>query len=239
MTTMDPEIANARYAGLRWNSPLSEEHADDLIRRLDISPSSTVADLGCGWAELLIRAVTPVGARGIGVDIDRNALQRGREAAEVGGARITLLEQEASNYQDSADRVICIGSSHALGGTSAMLKRLAEIVPQGGRALVGDMCWESTPTEEARAMFGEIPTLHGLVKTCREAGWMVLHLATADQREWDTFESSHRAGLREWIIANPRDGKADEIRAQQDKREDQYLTVYRGVLGFAYLVLSR
>lgn len=238
---MDHDIARARYAGLRWNSPLSEEHADDLIRRLDIANSSTIVDLGCGWAELLIRAAKQSGAKGIGVDVDANALQRGRDAAQYHGvANVTLVEQEADTWKDSADRAICIGSSHALGGTSAMLSRLAEIVPQGGKVLVGDMCWEKPPTKEALATFGDdVPTLHDLVKSCRQAGWMVLHLSTADQREWDTFESGHRKGLRDWIITNPNDKRAEGIRVQQNDREDQYLAVYRGALSFAYLVLGR
>jgi hypothetical protein len=67
----------------------------------------------------------------------------------------------------------------------------------------------------------------------------VLRLTTADQREWDDFESRHRAGLREWLLANPDSPQAQEIRDQQDGREREYLTVYRGVLGFVYLVLGR
>lgn len=238
---MDTDIAKARYAGLKWNSPLSEGHADDLISRLNISDGSTVVDLGCGWAELLIRAAEQTGAKGIGVDVDTNVLQRGRETARKAGApNVTLVEQQADSWHGLADTAICIGSSHALGGTDAMLSRLAEIVPHGGRVLVGDMCWEKPPSKEAHVMFGDdVPSLHDLVKSCRRAGWMILHLSTADQREWDIFESGHRAGLRGWIVANPNHKKVEEIRVQQNEREDQYLTVYRGVLGFVYLVLAR
>jgi hypothetical protein len=67
----------------------------------------------------------------------------------------------------------------------------------------------------------------------------VQHLSTADQREWDDFESGHRAGSREWLLANPDDPRADEVRAREEAREREYLTAYRGVLGLAYLVLAR
>jgi hypothetical protein len=120
-----------------------------------------------------------------------------------------------------------------------MLKRLSEIVPRG-RVLVGDMCWERPPTEAARAVFGdEVPMLADLAALCRETGWEVLHLSTADQREWDDFESRHRAGLREWLLSNHDSPQAMEIRQQQNAREQEYLTVYRGVLSFVYLVLGR
>jgi hypothetical protein len=67
----------------------------------------------------------------------------------------------------------------------------------------------------------------------------VIHLGEADQREWDDFESTFRAGRREWLLANAGDPRAPEIREWLDTRERQYVEVYRGLLGFAYLVLAR
>ena len=74
---------------------------------------------------------------------------------------------------------------------------------------------------------------------CRETGWQILHLSVADQREWDDFESSHRKGLREWTVQNPDDTRVEGIRKELNEREDGYLGVYRGVMGFAYLILTR
>jgi len=89
-------------------------------------------------------------------------------------------------------------------------------------------------------MFGaEIRPLAGLLEACRSTGWRVLHLSVADQREWDDFESSFRAGRQEWLLAHAADPRAAEVRDWLDDRERQYLEVYRGVLGFAYLVLAQ
>ena len=59
----DDELEEALYARMRWNVPLSVEHAELLMDRLDVPPGAHVADLGCGWGELLLRvvarAVTP------------------------------------------------------------------------------------------------------------------------------------------------------------------------------------
>lgn len=179
------------------------------------------------------------GATVLGIDTDPAGLDRGRQAALERGLDVTFLEQPAMDWNGTADRALCIGSSHTLGGSRAMLGRLAEVVPRG-RVLVGDGCWEAPPTAAAHAIFGDdILPLADLVAACREAGWQVLHLSTADQQEWDDFESRHRAGLREWLLANPTDPRAAEVRERQDAREDEYLTAYRGVLGLAYLVLAR
>lgn len=67
----------------------------------------------------------------------------------------------------------------------------------------------------------------------------MLHLSTADQLEWDDFEATSRAGRLEWLLANPDDPRAGETRDWLDTREREYVTAYRGVLGFGYLVLVK
>lgn len=232
-------LAAARYAKLRWNTPLSTGHATELLDHLDLTAATTVVDLGCGWGELLLSAAERGVAKAVGVDTDPAGLDRGRRAALVRGLDVRFVEREAVDWHGTADRALCIGSSHTLGGSRAMLMALADVVPQG-RVLVGDGCWTTPPTPAAHAIFGDdVLPLADLVAACGEAGWQVMHLSTADQHEWDDFESRHRAGTREWLLANPDDPRAAEVRAKEDAREREYLTVYRGVLDFAYLVLAR
>jgi SAM-dependent methyltransferase len=155
---------------MRWNTPLSTEHAELLLDRLDLRPGQRIADLGCGWGELLLTAVARAGAgaTGAGVDEDAPLLARGRAAAARRGLddNVTFIEADA-------------------------------------------------------------------------AGWRVIHFSEADQREWDDFESTSRAGRQEWLLANAGHPRAPEIREWLDTRERQYVSVYRGLLGFAYLVLAR
>jgi hypothetical protein len=88
-------------------------------------------------------------------------------------------------------------------------------------------------------MFGEsVLSLTDLVTAAIQAGWRVLHLSTADQHEWDDFESTWRAGREEWLFAYPDDPRAGEVRTDLDNRLWEYVNVYRGILSFAYLVLS-
>jgi SAM-dependent methyltransferase len=231
----DP-LAAARYSRLTWNTPLSDEHASLLLDRLE--PAGRIVDLGCGWGELLLRAVAR-GGTGLGVDTDEATLDRGRRAAAERGLPVEFVAQPADAWRGTADRALCVGSSHTLGGTRAMLTRLASVVPQG-RVLIGDGCWPAPPTPAAHTIFGDdVLPLADLATACRSAGWQILHLSTADQREWDDFESGHRAGQREWLLTNPEDPRAAEVRERHEERELEYLTAYRGVLGFAYLVLAR
>jgi SAM-dependent methyltransferase len=237
---MTDTLAAARYANLRWNTPLAEDHAESLLEHLRLDATTSVVDLGCGWGELLLRAVTN-GGTGTGVDTDAAALDRGRRAAAERGLadRVAFVDAAAREWRGRADRALCVGASHAFGGSVATLAALAEVVPTG-RVLLGDGCWPVPPTAAALEIFGaDVLPLAELVAACDAAGWQVLHLSLASEREWDEFESAHRAGEREWLLANGSDPRAAEVRATAARREREYLADYRGVLGFAYLVLAR
>jgi cyclopropane fatty-acyl-phospholipid synthase-like methyltransferase len=236
------DLDEALYARMRWNVPLSEEHAELLMDRLDVRPGAHVADLGCGWGELLLRVVARAGqATGTGVDTDARALSRARRLAAERhlGGQVQFTEADVSGWDVPADRVLCTGASHALGGTTSALEALAGVVPTGGRLLLGDGYWETAPSAAATELFGEqVLPLAGLLEACRSAGWRVIHLSVASQLEWDDFESTFRAGRQEWLLAHADDPRAAEIRDWLDTRERQYVEVYRAVLGYAYLVLA-
>jgi SAM-dependent methyltransferase len=237
------DLEEALYTRMRWNVPLSEEHAGLLIDRLSLRPGARVVDLGCGWGELLLRVVASTDrATGTGVDSDAHALARARRRAADRhlDRQVLFAEADIVGWAGPADQVLCVGASHAFGGTTAALAALAGSAPAGSRLLFGDGYWEKAPSAEAVEMFGaEVRPLAGLLEACRSAGWRVLHLSAADQREWDDFESTFRAGRQEWLLAHVADPRAAEVRGWLDDRERQYVEEYRGVLGFAYLVLAQ
>jgi ubiquinone/menaquinone biosynthesis C-methylase UbiE len=238
----DPESPEVVYGRMRWNTPLSENHADLLLDGLDEAPGREVLDLGCGWGELLIRAVMRASqAHGTGVDNEDWALERGRRLADERGLsqRVTFVVADASKWTGPSDRVLCIGASHAWGSSVEALQALRPLVRPGGRLVLGDGCWQKPPTPAATDLFGEdVLGIDRLVGGAIQAGWKVLHLSTADQREWDDFEASWRAGRELWLQSYPRGHGFDEIRAKLDKLLREYVTVYRSVLDFAYLVLG-
>ncbi len=234
-------LSEERYAAMRWNSPLSEDHASRLLQRLAVGSDDLVVDLGCGWGELVLRAVEDTGASAIGIDTDEQVLQRGRDNAQQRGLadRVTFVAGDAAGWGNQCERAICIGAAHAWGGTTNALRRLHEIVKPGGRLLFGDGCWERPATAAAAAIFDDVLPLGEIVRAVISTGWRVLHLSTADQREWDEFESTWLAGPQEWLLANPELPEAAAERARLDGRLLEYVESYRGVLGFCYLVLGR
>ena len=213
-----------------------------LLDALDLGDADTVLDLGCGWAELLTRAVQRTAQTvGIGVDNDPGAMQRARVSVRQRALveRVTLVEQPAGAWAESADRVLCVGSGHIWGATEEALQALSGVVLPGGRLLYGDGYLHPAPSPFTTQLFKEMLPLSGVLDAVRGAGWRVLHLSVSDQLEWDEFESTFRAGPEQWLLANPHVSTADQIRAWLDRRLHEYVDGYRGEVGFCWLVLTR
>ncbi|MFD0200991.1 MULTISPECIES: SAM-dependent methyltransferase [Saccharothrix] len=232
------------HALLDFNSPLSDAKAYDLINSLRTAPGQRVVDYGCGWAELLLRAVEHLpDARGLGVDSDDYAITRGRANVEARGltSRVTLELADVTTWQaDPADVTISIGASHAWGGTKATLDAMHARTRPGGTLLLGDGFWEQPPNAKSAEIFGDdfgtLPDLVDLALTC---GYRLLNLTTASLDEWDSFESRWCAAREHWLLENPDHPKATEVRAIVDDHRDGWLKGYRGHFGLAYLTLAR
>lgn len=237
---MDDELNALRRSRMRWNTPLSEPHAQLLLERMALGEGHLV-DLGCGWGELLLRAAAGApGLRATGVDVDVTGLDRGRAAAGERGLAVAFTESDAATWDVAAERAFCIGAAHIFGSATAALEALARVVLPSGRLLYGDGFWAVPPGAAALDIFGpDLLTLPDLLDAANAAGWRVLHVSTAGPLEWDDFESTSRAGWEEWLAAHPDDPRAGGVRDWLDRRLREYVRDYRGVLGFTYLVLGR
>src|SRR5262245_28962624 len=88
----------ASHEHLVFMTPLSQARADRLVRFVAEGAPATILDLGCGWAELLLRAVAAApGARGVGVELDEPAIEHGRVLARQRGieGRVDLVVGDA------------------------------------------------------------------------------------------------------------------------------------------------
>ncbi|MEU4742576.1 methyltransferase domain-containing protein [Actinosynnema sp. NPDC023658] len=233
------------HALLDFNSPLSDAKAFDLIASLHLGEGQRVVDYGCGWAELLLRAVgQQPGVAGLGVDSDEHAITRGLANVEARGltSRVALECADVTTWQaEPADVAISIGASHAWGGTKGTLEAMHARVRPGGTLLLGDGFWERPPGARSVEIFGEdgfvpLPDLVDLAMSC---GYRLLSLTTATLDEWDGFESRWCAARERWLLDNPDHPQADEVRAVVDDHRDGWLKGYRGEFGFAYLTLAR
>jgi SAM-dependent methyltransferase len=239
------DLREAHYAELEFNAPMSSARASELIASLQPLAGASIVDLGCGWAELLLRLLADEpSARGIGVDADHALLARAQRNADarVLTDRLRLECANAADWSGDADIAIVIGASHAFGGTQSTLDAVRGFLRPGGRLLFGEGIWDQAPTPRALealdAQPGDLTPVDELADLCLALGYQIGALATATLEEWDAFESGFCAGRERWLARNPDAPNAAEVRAEINKQRDRYRRGYRGVLGFAYLTLD-
>jgi SAM-dependent methyltransferase len=232
------------HAYLDFNSPMSDARAAGLIAGLGVAPQDQVLDLGCGWAELLLRvAESEPTCRVTGIDSDAEAIERARRNASDRrlDGRVTLEVGDISTYEAVADVVVASGVSHAWGGTQPMLAALHRSVRPGGKVLIGDGIWSCPPTDAAlqalEATADDFLSLAAIVDAAIAAGYRLLGVGEASDDEWDDFESRWCAGYERWLLANADHLEAPAARERVDDHRTRWLHGYRGVLGFAYLTL--
>ena len=215
-----------------FDAPLSEERAAALIEELAIAPGGHIVDLGCGWAELLLRIVEAhPGTTGTGVDLDQGALNRGIREASFRGLheRVELIESDATQFEDRADVVLCVGAAEHLGRASRALHLVAEILEPGGVALFGDRIWNAPAGAVARAGLGELPVLDGLLALARAAGFRILSYDVSSPTEWTAYADAWRAVLTE----------TTEIDPALDVMVETHVSSHGGTVGYVWLVLSK
>jgi hypothetical protein len=243
-----------RLTRLAFHGPLSEDRAARFTQRLTRTSPATVIDIGCGWGELMLRILDAApGATGLGMDVNADDLARGRANARARGLaeRVEFVQESASGTtRGPADLVLCLGASQALSDAgspqhiAAALRALRALVAPGGLVLLGEGFWQRAPTSAELAVMwpdasaDEYDGLAGLVDISIDAGFRPVWIETANNDEWEEFESGYQSDLEEWLAVNGDHPLAAETRERVDSHRAAWLSGYRGVLGLAYLTLA-
>lgn len=121
---------------------MSEAAVDAAVAALRLPADASVLDTGCGEGEILLRVLRRHnGTRGLGVDVDADAIDEARHRGAMLPARFDV--QDAATVEGHFDAVINIGASHALGGFPSVLTALHRL---GRMALYGEGFWERSPS---------------------------------------------------------------------------------------------
>jgi cyclopropane fatty-acyl-phospholipid synthase-like methyltransferase len=251
---MPPDVGPC-YRDLRFMAPLSEERASTLCQFLSRSVRGTVLDVGCGWAEMLIRVLErEPSAKGLGIDLDADAVAHGRALAQERGVadRLSLIAGDAkAHLPKAAAAVLCIGASQIWGPPvqarlpldyRSALSALRPLLEAGSTAVYGEGVWTAEPTPEAveplAGRADEFVFLPDLLDTVRDCGFVVMRTHQATLDEWDEFECGYAARYARWLAEHPDEHEnAAEVRARMLAQSNAYFRGYRGVLGMAYLEL--
>lgn len=226
-----PSASRIAHGGTAFANPLSDGAVDAAIAVLRLPSDALVLDSGCGSGEILIRVVRRhAGARGLGVDLDEDAIAEARGRSV--GLPLRFEVRDASTIEGSFDAVINVGASRAHGGFPAVLNALRTL---GGAALYGEGFWERPPSDGFLAALGgasadELSDLDGLRAAVREAGFDIAFEWVASQDDWTRYEETLATNAE-------RDGTADTLAYARRIRDRRGLPGGTDTLGFALLVL--
>ena len=89
--------------------------------------------------------------------------------------------------------MICIASSHALGGFPDALSALHDLVEPGGQLLLGEGYWRQRPGAAYLDALGgatedELADYPGLMRAAEDAGFTPLYASVASDADWDRYE---------------------------------------------------
>lgn len=217
---------------IQFDAPLSDARANALVQALAVAPGGHIVDLGCGWAELLLRVVEAhPGTTGTGIDLDGGSLNRGVREASARGLyeRVELVEADATQFEDRADVVLCVGVAEHLGRASRALHRVAEILEPGGVALFADRVWVAPAGAVARAGLGDLPVLDGLLAMARAAGFRITSHDLSSEEAWAAYAEGWRAALAEATSPDP----------VFEAEVDAHVSSHGRTVGYVWLVLSK
>jgi SAM-dependent methyltransferase len=212
---------------------MSEAAVDAAIAALPLPADPSLVDTGCGSGEMLVRALRAhPGARGLGVDLDADAIAEARRRAADLPARFEV--RDAATLEDEFDAVINVGSSHVHGGfpgALTVLRRLAPVV------LYGEGFWQRPPASDFLAALGgatedELADFGGLHGAIRDAGFEVVHEELASASDWARYEETLAA-------SSERAGGVDSLAYARRIRERRALPGGTDTLGFGLFVLRR
>ena len=228
-------------------APLSDAAVESLLQRVAAREPRRILDVGCGSAQWLVRLLELVpSAAGVGVDLSTDATTAAMALAESRGVtdRIEIRCQDAGQIgEEQYDALLCIGSTHALGGLQPTLQALHARAADGGTMLVGDGFWEQPPQQAALDSLGattdEFPSYAELAAIVESSGWAPLHIHVSTPAEWDDYEWSWVSTLAGWARRHPQDPDAADATAFARQHQEQWLSGYRGTLGFATVVAEK
>lgn len=195
-TKQSISIYSENYIAM-FNAPMSEDRAQYLIKKLELSPQQTVVDFGCGTGTFLQLLATQVQITGVGIDKNDDLIQTAQSNWNESNhdSVLKFISADANAYvkdMSPVDAIICIGAEYIFGDYENLLEVAKPLLKPNGKLLVGTIYWKQPPSAEYLSLLNdENPhhDLHTTVEMAYQRGYLPIDVGRSNNDEWDQFES--------------------------------------------------
>jgi cyclopropane fatty-acyl-phospholipid synthase-like methyltransferase len=223
-------------------NPTSKEKVVLLGELLGLGPESRVLDIASGRGGPALLLAENFGCRVRGVEISPafHAVAVERAAAAGLAELLTFGLGDGSSVTlepDSYDAALCLGASFVYGSLADTVEALAPAVRPGGHVVVGEPYWRRLPLpEDYEDRRDPWTTLEGTVTIFETSGLPVVSVIASAADDWDRYETLHWKAVEEWLVENPDDPDAADIRMRHERHKRTYLRYGRELVGWAIFV---
>lgn len=232
-----------------FNCPLSEDRAEQLYVSLSVNSGDFVLDAGCGRAEFLIKLVITTGCRGLGIDIDEEALREGRFRVDdlLQSRSIQLDTKSLRDIDLGSDQfaaAICLGSTHAFAegilAYPSAIEHLCNWTRPNGILLIGECFWRKEPAPDYLKILGEpvgiYRTFDENIEFAEAKGLILIEASQSTEQEWDEFENSHLRRAELEFRNSSQDQTAAEVLQSRKEWYRAYEQWGHTTLGFGFYI---
>lgn len=229
-----------------WN-PLGNAAVEKIVQFAGSLDEARILDIGCGRADVLLRAAEKCDGQGVGIDPWPHAIELARRtAARKPTVKSRFMEApfDVSLFEPASfDVVMCVGATHACGGFAGTLDAMSKLLRPGGRAAIGEGYWLQPPSPEYLAVLrttaDELGELDALAALAEAGGFRMKGSFEASRSERDAYENAYRANVERWVQSHPASPDAPEMLDHVRAWHQGYLDHGRATLGFAVLFLVK
>ncbi len=234
------------HSNLDICSPVPWPIYRELLSNAEFSDEPEILDIGCGKGGILANAIELLGGQGVGLELENSLANEPTFAAQklqLAGKLKFVFEDAGlflENSNHTFDLIICVGSSHALGGPDQVLNAARKHLNPKGQLLFGELVWKSKPDPAFLSFLEctEADQLHSseLFELARKSGLRIQQSASCTAEDFEKYESDLRRNVMAWCRENSQDPQASKFMTRSDHWWEAREKWARETLGFEILL---